>query len=108
MSQKLLGTNEILGAFASQVSDEQLKAAIDSIAVEVNLAKNTDNEVHLALPYYSVNEQVSSFIPLDDEALEEIAGGEIAGTLAMAIIGCTAVGLGIAGGVTGIGIAASK
>ena len=108
MSQKVIGTNEILGAFASQISNEQIKKVMDSVAVEVNFANNTDNEVHLALPYYSVNEQAPTFISLDDEALENIAGGEIAGTLAMAIIGCTAVGLGIAGGVTGIGIAASK
>ncbi len=108
MAEILLGTNEIIGAFASEVSDEQLKTAIDSIAVEVHLVKNTSNEVHLALPYYSVYDQVSSLIPLDDEALSKIAGGEIAGSLAIAIIGCTVAGLGIVGGFTGVGVAASK
>ncbi len=108
MAEILLGTNEIIGAFASKVNDAQLKAAIDSIAVEVNLVKNTDDEVHLALPYYSVYDEVSSLIPLDDEALAQIAGGEIAGSLAIAIIGCTIAGLGVVGGFTGVGVAAAK
>ncbi len=97
---KILGTNEILGTFTSVISKEQLDSIIASASAEVSFIKNTDNEVHLALPYYSSLAKVSSLIPLEDSDVSDVAGGEVFVSLAIAgVIAAGAVAGGIAIGV---------
>lgn len=131
----LLPLTEIVGAAASSLlNDEQVKAFTNDptaflksnldvdMPYDISVVENTENEVHLALPYFQcVNDFHASAI--HDESLDDISGGEIfitictvAGVVAGGIICATTtisitagvglcIGLGAAGAAVGIGAA---
>ncbi len=109
---QLFASTEIVGALASGVmsNDEAKafsadpkavlasKANIDASAMDINVVANSDNEVNIALPYYS---QITEFQVelVKDEKLADVAGGEI--IFALAIFGGFWVGASIAGAMAG-------
>ena len=94
---KLIGTNEILGAFASSLDEDEQHAIINDIEAEVITVENTDDEVHLALPYYSGVEDAIAKAISDTEA-NDVAGGEIgiAIAIALGVLSITSLGAGMA------------
>ncbi len=96
---KVFGTNEILGSFASTLPAEELKSIIITVDSKVSFVKNSDDEVHLALPYYSVNDKISTLasFSLSDAEMAEIVGGEIG--FLVAIMTTTIIAGGTAGGI---------
>ncbi len=56
------------------------KLNADTAGVDITVATNNNNEVHLALPYYSGIEQAKAQV-LKDGSLDDISGGELLITL---------------------------
>ena len=116
MSKKLFPVNEIVGAMALNNAPAEIVAELqangrDALAthadvtlpdgMELQVVSNTNDEIHLALPYYETLE-TSGIVPMDDEDLDAVAGGEIVFTI-MTLLGV--VGAAVLGG-TGSGLVA--
>ena len=96
---KIFGTNEILGSFASAIPMEELESIMTTADSNVSFVENAADEVHLALPYYSVNDKISTLasFSLSDEEMAEVVGGEIG--FLVAIMTTTIIAGGTAGGI---------
>ncbi len=116
MSKELFPVNEIVGAMVLNNASDEVIAELqangkDALAahadvalptgMELQVVSNTNDEIHLALPYYETLE-TSGIVPMDDEDLDAVAGGEIIFTI-MTVLG--AIGAAVIGG-TGSGLVA--
>ncbi len=114
-NSKIVASTEILGALTSGFSAEDLNAFkadpkgtifaktnadIGGYELNINLAENSANEVHIALPYYKDLDNLTSEM-ISDADLSEISGGElpmaIGGIVSTLIV--VGIGFGIASGV---------
>lgn len=79
-------TYEILGAFEPTASDAVKQDALNSIEADVAFVNNTDNEVHLALPYYDCVAKISA-ANVSDADTADVSGGEVVVTMAILGLG---------------------
>lgn len=117
-SNKLVALNEVFGAYAThQLSNEGvnlLKADANNfiksnfdidIDGDISIIENSENEINLALPFYSGVEDIKA-MALKDKNLDNISGGEILITVfaAIGVAAGVASGVAIAGAASGLGI----
>ena len=79
----VVGTYEILGAMCPTISESELEEIIAGIDTEVKLVCNTDSEINLTLPYYNSLGSVAESISDSDIDEIDVAGGEVAATIAV-------------------------
>ncbi len=93
---KVAGTYEILGTFASQITEAQLESYLSQVDAEVSFIQNSDKEVHLALPYYTGVEDAAAHAVSDAQAAD-VSGGEIIGVAVFLSLGVAGVGASLIG-----------
>ena len=72
MSNSINATPELLGAIGSAIGESEIKARTADVPADIIIVKNSDNEIHLPLPFYT--DAVSKAAVATDEELEEVAG----------------------------------
>ncbi len=102
---KLFPTIELLGSMADSEETILNKASEHNISVVV--AKNSSDEVSIALPYYSAITK-APFTEVEDDDLEEVSGGEFIGIIAITIGLGSVAAAGLAAGAITIGVDESK
>ena len=116
MYHKPFASTELVGAlFSNNLSEDQANQFladtkslavsnlnIDASNVEIHAVKNTADELHLTLPYYSLLD-IIRVKELDENALEAVSGGEI--LVSAGILGGMFAGAAIATGIgAGVGV----